>query len=387
MMPGLRNRESLFEAFSNQCVTFAYQFGLQSQGFWWFWHGFPAAGGVNEKLVVSVLVFLSTVALCGVAIEFATRGLARTWRPAPDRPFIGVRAFRWLLASMRAGSVQAKNLDANPFRWLQEREAEIQFGRYLCVAAATVFSIWRWTDVWSWRRLGNAQIFQVTEMMFFGCIAFSAIVSFRAEFETGLLENLVITPLELSSLVLGRLQALLRLWLPTAIIFTTVGLICELDRWMPPAVRPKDPATWQDHWNWVWWPVENLIRQHRWTWGEIDLPLSNLILSWEWILATFLAGICSALRYRRLFLAGFAVTAGLHHLAPFVRDSLPLVFRGRVWWTLTAANHALAVGVAIVAWRFAIKSLAERRFAMEPARPRSFDQTASADAVRYAVEH
>jgi ABC-type transport system involved in multi-copper enzyme maturation permease subunit len=191
--------------------TYYYRAGLN------FMNGATTAQLFQATLAATGLILLGAVLLLLLALFVTAWITRRSWRELPPHP-LTAQLQQWLCSPIvMQGVLQRwmnRSLTRNPVGWLQRRAWS---GRLV---------IWSWLAVmvslYGWV-LGNAsliyrsldEIHNLMGWLLVLSVAFSAAGSFRRERETGLLELLLVTPLNEWQIVFGRLRGLWGQFLPS----------------------------------------------------------------------------------------------------------------------------------------------------------------------------
>ncbi|MBN8249061.1 MAG: hypothetical protein J0L84_16660 [Verrucomicrobia bacterium] len=346
-MPGHRWR-ILLAGILGGIEDLAARFGLgQRDGFdaWWRDWGGPASG-----LAVALAAIVCLASILGVMLMVlaASAGVRRTWREEPvsarrrvaEEVLLSVRFGRGLWSRRRA-----RQLEANPVRWLQSRTWDARVSGWL-MAGVVVGGWWMARDANG--RLGDSFI-AVLRPALLGLVAFMAVASFRAERESGGLELWLVTPLTPAAILRGRLLALL---LRVSGAFVLLVLL----PYLPSAVQ--------------WWNgLELSPGRRQWIAQRVLVDLDFAL----WISATALMG--TALSLSRLALVpALGITWVLHHVPYLVSAIYDWYANERetrlglppMPWESRAVFHwtgVVGAGVVLMwSWHFGRRQLSERRF-------------------------
>lgn len=125
-----------------------------------------------------------------------------------------------------------RNLDRNPFIWLEYRTAWSRAGRWLMVFVLILVETWM--VAFQARLFDND--FLGAQLLFLyllgGILAFTAASSFQKERECGAFELLLVTPLQVTEIIWGRVRAVWRYYTPvilTLLVFMLLPAFWGLD--------------------------------------------------------------------------------------------------------------------------------------------------------------
>jgi ABC-type Na+ efflux pump permease subunit len=194
-----------------------------------------AALGLAQSLVLAVCF---TTAMFWLVVASSVRTLRETW----DQDAAGPEQPKWV--ALFSGSdfwqtifhwERSKTLDRNPMAWLQEYSWTARLTKWgwcLAVFVAEVIVMFIFPG---WQP-------QLTTALSLG-VAFSATGSFRRERQSGLLEILLVTPLSVRQLMVGRLWGIFSHFCPALAIL----IVCwNGDRLLNPKnynINPLSPVT------------------------------------------------------------------------------------------------------------------------------------------------
>jgi hypothetical protein len=163
-------------------------------------------------------VLLAGVLLVVLAMVLATWSVRRNWRGNPDS--VRTQQLREVfthprLAVSTLAHRRSRLLDSNPAAWLQSSTLGARLARWgwvLLLAPLAMSGLGAGAASWSLASI----------IMVIG-IGFAAVGSFRRELESGALELLLVTPLTPRQLVMGRLRGLFVQFLPAFVALLLVG--------------------------------------------------------------------------------------------------------------------------------------------------------------------
>lgn len=199
-----------------------FQFG-QDLPFFWIWRG--RGGGADTKSVGLAAALLAVaVALALLVLWLAARRIRRAWQEEPPgrhqvwwlRVFCTPQVWRGLFRRH-----MARALERNPIGWLQQYSWSGRLTKWgwclgLVLVECGLF-------------VGSAWGLYLELQKPLGCalalgIALSAASSFRKERQTGALELILVTPLRVRQVILGRLAGLWSQFLPSVLILISIWL-------------------------------------------------------------------------------------------------------------------------------------------------------------------
>ena len=341
-----------------------------------FWSGGGMPGDVCGILLALAACGLSA-GLVLLALWVASVGLARTWRresapPAPDLLSHGAR----LLTRGRLGHAwlerrRRRLLARNPVAWLDGGHWTTRVGRWIWAGLAggvlLVAAVGHPDPQWASRG------FELAMPPIVLAVAFCASASFQRERESGALELLLVTPLSPRDLLVGRLRGLLGTFGPALLLLSLalgVGLLGDF------STQPQHDVT--------------------------GLTLGcQLIEAWATPLGVAVLGLGFGLRWPG-FLAAWYRALAAWYLIPYAAglgwmallalmdvllqtshspwmaftggggssfERQPTLLGGMVldwWWPFMGRLTAVRCVFVVLAWRWGLRALAERRFLPRP---------------------
>ena len=190
--------------------------GVSSRQFGgWAMLNTPTALGRGFK---SLLLASPPVALLFfyVIVRFAAHRIARSWQdrvPSLRRERwikrISAPLFRgWFARGMR------RTLDHNPIAWLQQYSWKARLAKWgLCLAIVLLEGVFPHRE---WYEIQNTQ--GILLWMLAGVATFVGVNSFMQEKRSGALELILITPLSVNTIIIGRVQGLWKQFLPSVLV-------------------------------------------------------------------------------------------------------------------------------------------------------------------------
>lgn len=162
------------------------------------------------------VLLVGALAVLGVGTVIAARRVAVSWRDQPRSSreiHLRLTLFspRFWQAAFR--SRLARKLNRNPIGWLQERSAAARLVKWGWCAFAMLVVVGLAAEVAD-LRIG---LIWLRWLLLLG-LAFSASSSFRRERESGAFELLLVTPLSVDQIILGRLRGLWMQYLPASMV-------------------------------------------------------------------------------------------------------------------------------------------------------------------------
>jgi len=207
----------------------------------WFWqyythwalqlvpvYGLAPINAIVSASLLSVILALLFGSLCTAGSVFAVLKLSaerlrQSWQEqaaAPEQP-------EWVEEFSKAPEVQqifswdtSRTLDRNPIAWLQEYSWTARltkWGWFLAVLVAELVVMGSWEP----REAPDSRFFLPAGLGL--AISFSAVGSFRREYETGLLELLLVTPLSVRQLLRGRIWGICCHYFPAISVFLVLA--------------------------------------------------------------------------------------------------------------------------------------------------------------------
>lgn len=197
------------------------------QGIWQQWlSSFRVTGWMVLQGYVIFAGFAFLVLLA--VVRFGAWCVKRAWREAPPsarvqwleqkltRPiFFQPWLKRWLGWQLRH----------NPIGWLEQRSWSSRlvvwswFAVVVCIYSSLFANLYVWQRAFHWMQTLLASLLA-------GSIALSAAGSFRRERETGVLELLLIAPMDEWRIIMGRVRGLWMQFLPSIVLLCVVWLYC-----------------------------------------------------------------------------------------------------------------------------------------------------------------
>jgi ABC-type Na+ efflux pump permease subunit len=205
-------------------MAVGYSFGFAIGSSLWIAPLNAVVSASSFKLIVALVTCSLCLAIAvGYVLKLSAARLRESWQEqtaAPERP-------EWVEGFSSAPEVRAifawnknRTLDRNPVAWLQEYSWTARltkWGWFLVVLVAELAVMGGWEP----RRAPESRWFLPAGLAL--ALAFSAVASFRREYETGLLELLLITPLSVRQLLRGRIWGICCHYLPAVSIFLVLA--------------------------------------------------------------------------------------------------------------------------------------------------------------------
>lgn len=288
------------------------------------WADYPAA--VHRQWLRGVrLLFGLAMGCAGLGVGLAAARVHRLWRdPGPPPALEAVRQ-TWCVPRLAPGlwrRYSAKAIERNPIGWLAIRSAPARLTKWLWCLSVMLGVQLAALDPWD-----VAPGLAALASLMLAALTFAAVLGFRRELETGVLELLLVSPLTPRQILWGRLRALWGQFLPAAAVLALsygIGINfrpLDLEQMLMPAVV--------------------------FGWLFVALPIFGLLFSlfcWPPALSWALAGACGASGW---VLADWLRFAGY---APGVA------------WPLAAACH---LGLMAQGWAWAEQRLDRRQFVLK----------------------
>jgi ABC-type transport system involved in cytochrome c biogenesis permease component len=282
-----------------------------------FWTNNTPAGHAAWLAWASWLL-LGAALVLAAGIGVASWRVARSWQDAPRslraeqvrQHWLGQRFWRSTLRRRLRSS-----LDRNPVGWLQLRSPQARLAKWgwcllvLVVETALSCSLDDLTEFQHW--LG---------LLLMAGLAFSAAGSFRAERESGAIELLLVSPLRIRAVILGRARGLWMQFLPGLVLFAAANAYV---------------SSWSEHYRTTDWPAALFLLAVFASLPFIGLYFSmqrlNPLVAWLWT--------CGL---------GILLPWGMQAVPPFfdlypdrtVVLLLPLVLGGMAWGLLHRSLRA-----------------------------------------------
>ncbi len=297
-------------------------------------HLAPIKGAVQALFRVEMGLAIVAALFLLLCLWLAARNIAKHLSDEPPSAFARwlerkfctpVVAVSFLKRSMRGA------LSRNPVGWLEVRSWSARLTTWSWFGVVVLFYTFALTNASPYSLRATQPEFFIGWLLA-GTIAFNAAGSFRRERESGVLELLLVSPLSVAEIVIGRLLGIWGQFLPATSLF--VIIYCSLQG-MSPSYRQSD-ATW-------FFAITFLT-----------LPIVGLYFSLA----------------RSQFMSALFWTLGVGLFVPFVIGPVghwlltPEVFNWGRSSTLTAASP-LQVAIALYLWHRLHTHLAERKFNLE----------------------
>ncbi len=181
-------------------------------------------------VLVAIYVFVASFALLLIVLLFAAVRVRRLWREEPPSvrrlrverlffaPFLGKALLR---GRMR------RTLNRNPIGWLEQHSAAARVTKW----GWCLFIILAETNVMLGADMDNLMTVQYgLGTILAVSLAFSSAGSFRLERENGALELILVTPLRVGQVILGRLRGLWSQFLPGVVVVAGVFMFLNVSR-------------------------------------------------------------------------------------------------------------------------------------------------------------
>jgi ABC-type transport system involved in multi-copper enzyme maturation permease subunit len=310
--PALQLQISYPELWVRQLIMLVRIYGLGGGAFNPFSRWAAGGGGSWVHVAYGAAVAVGGALLVAAAGWFAAYGLKKTWRPQSiggDQP----RFAKWRLKRAVSGkAARARQLDRNPFCWLEARHHP--WPVWIAVGAAAGFLGESW--------LGFAPRWLERAAMIVG-FSLMAALTLRKEQEDGRMEMIAVTPLPLSLWYWERYR---RVLLASFITATTAMIIDYLGIARQLLAAGKETA---------------------WEGAGLWLPASLVVLLWFSAMIT--VAFAGAVRGRPWWFSTL-LAVGIYHA---FMDLVPSIFKTpfRLYPALEGANYflsaALVLGIAL----------------------------------------
>lgn len=171
---------------------------------------------VSGRLHTALLLFTMALALFGGAVVLAAARIRRSWQEGPPskralwfrRVFCSPIFWKELFESLSKAKLQR-----NPIGWLYERTATARLAKWLWSAGAVIAGVSLVSS--------GAPVFFAYELGLGMAMAFAGAGSFRRERQMGVMELLLVAPLELHEIVDSRLGAVRKQFAPALAFMLT----------------------------------------------------------------------------------------------------------------------------------------------------------------------
>jgi ABC-type transport system involved in multi-copper enzyme maturation permease subunit len=182
------------------------------------------AGATPGALIAATQVFLAAVAIFASVIFLAGYRLQHSWQESPPSPQQArlIRIFCTpLFWQQQFRHEQSRKLNRNPIAWLQQYSWSARLCTWgwclgMLLYECSLASSLSWRAAVAWQPAAVAFII--------GAIAFSASASFTRERQNGAMELLLVSPLTVAQIIVGRLRGVINQFIPAA----GVWLLCVL---------------------------------------------------------------------------------------------------------------------------------------------------------------
>lgn len=195
--------------------TSGFEFSTDLAGCWGEMMSYIPAGLQTRCLLAQSRMVIVSIPFLLLTVEIASRNLKRFWReepPSARRVWLEKKLFTpVLMVSVLRGWMRRK-LEKNPIGWLEQRTWSgrlVMWGWFAVMIS--VYSVLM-NQANPTNNIENAQQFLVWLLL--GVIAVTAAASFRRERETGVMELLLVSPLNVGQIIGGRLRGLWGQFLP-----------------------------------------------------------------------------------------------------------------------------------------------------------------------------
>ena len=161
-----------------------------------------------------------------LTVGLAAKQVSRSWREeALPRKFVKMRrTLTTPIVAVRALRTRlSRSLDRNPIGWLQHYSWSGRITKWSWFAAIIVVESLLITDFSDFDEMQPG-----LAVILFGGVAFASAASFRKERESGALELLLVCPLTVAQLMLGRLRGLWAQFLPSVLMLMLCSFAGEL---------------------------------------------------------------------------------------------------------------------------------------------------------------
>ena len=325
-----------------QTLWFRYSIILRNPAYFWRDFGLVTGGWASVRFALGV--FGVSLLLVLAAIGVATRAVKRTWQAEPPSPawqrrirfFTDVRVSRgWFRERMR------RLMDFNPVWW---RHTSTWSARVTTLGWLGLSMILQ-TAAFTGFGIGAVRANWVLEKLLLFGVAFSAASSFRRERETGAMELLLVTGLEPARMLQGRLLALAVQFGPAALLVWGIPvMLAWADRssvYLPPL------------WSLAWMAPTALL--------GLALSLSRVSFLVSCLIAASAHHVVATAKmlFASLFLKVEDVSLGNLALSP---QSATEFFLQDYRWIFGLFELAVMLLLARSAWRYSVRSLAQRTF-------------------------
>jgi ABC-type transport system involved in multi-copper enzyme maturation permease subunit len=236
--------------------------------------------GAKAVLMSSVFCFLFSYGMAAANTDKSTLDVP---------PTVEEEKFRQELSEPVVGAAFLKNwmrhkLERNPVGWLEQRSLSGRLALWGWLGMITIFYCFALSIYGSyWERLNLAHVWLLLILLM--SLAMCSATSFRRERETGVLELLLVSPLELQQILMGRLRGIWAQFLPAFVLFF-------------------------GFWLFLYFAVRGVTLEH------IPIPYSKLLLAATSFLSIPVVGLYFSLRQKHL-LTAFLGTVVLGIVIPY----------------------------------------------------------------------